>query len=68
MYHYTSDITKFIDQYLEKHPDEQANRLQHRHKLWDVTLDQEELEEFKLGEVTKKPYTYFPNPVQADDN
>ncbi|PZO95446.1 MAG: DUF3460 domain-containing protein [Haemophilus parainfluenzae] len=62
MYHYTSDVTDFIRDFLKKHPEERKRQLRHRNKLWDVHLNQNELSQFDLGALHKKPYTYFPNP------
>lgn len=62
MYHYISDTTKFMEEFLKNHPTEQERRLRHRNKLWDVTLNSAEEIQFQLGDIPKKPYTYFPNP------
>ncbi|QRN40638.1 MAG: DUF3460 family protein [Neisseriaceae bacterium] len=64
MYHYTSDTTHFMQDFLQNNPKEQDQRLKHRNKLWDVTLNFDELIQFELGEIPKKPYTYFPNIEQ----
>ncbi|MCV2503264.1 MAG: DUF3460 family protein [Neisseriaceae bacterium] len=61
MYHYTSDTTQFVQDFLENNPKEQEQRLKHRNKLWDVKLNPAELIQFELGAIPKKPYTYFPN-------
>lgn len=42
MYHYKSDATQFIDDYIEKHPQEAEQRLKNRALLWDVELSPEE--------------------------
>ena len=42
MYHYQSDATQFLNAYLEKHPEEEKNRLQNRALLWDVELNPED--------------------------
>lgn len=58
MYHYQSETTQFLNDFLEKHPEEQENRLKNRKLLWDVELDTESLKGFEAARVPKKPYTY----------
>lgn len=58
MYHYQSDTTQFLNQYLEKNPQEAEQRLKNRALLWDVELNPEEQEAFKASQLPKKPYTY----------
>ena len=59
MYDYQSDATKFLNEYIEKHPEEAERRLQNRHLLWDVELKPEEQADFAAAKVAKKPYTYY---------
>jgi len=42
MYDYQSDATKFLNEYIEKHPEEAERRLKNRDLLWDVELKAEE--------------------------
>lgn len=58
MYHYQSDATKFLNEYLEQHPEEAEQRLKNRGLLWDVELNPEEQAQFEAAKVAKKPYTY----------
>lgn len=58
MYHYQSDITQFLNEYLANHPEEAEQRLKNRGLLWDVTLNPEEQKQFAAAKIAKKPYTY----------
>ena len=42
MYDYQSDATKFLNEYIEKHPEEAERRLKNRSLLWDVELNPED--------------------------
>jgi len=59
MYDYQSDATKFLNEYIEKHPEEAERRLKNRDLLWDVELKAEEQAAFAAASVAKKPYTYY---------
>ena len=59
MYDYQSDATKFLNEYIEKHPEEAERRPKNRALLWDVELRPEEQEGFAAANVAKKPYTYY---------
>ncbi|MGF6148712.1 Protein of uncharacterised function (DUF3460) [Kingella potus] len=59
MYDYQSEATKFLNDYIEKHPEEAERRLQNRRLLWDVELKPEEQADFAAAAVAKKPYTYY---------
>ncbi len=61
MYNYQSDTTRFLNDYLEKNPQEAEKRLENRALLWDVELNSEEQEGFAASEVAKKPYAYQPD-------
>ena len=58
MYDYQSDATKFIDEYLEKHPQEADQRLKNRNLLWDVELNPEDEAGFEAAALPKPPYAY----------
>ncbi|MDO5687338.1 MAG: DUF3460 family protein [Neisseria sp.] len=58
MYNYQSDITRFLDDYLEKHPQEAAQRMENRAKLWDVELNPIEQEDFAAAGVARGAYAY----------
>lgn len=61
MYHYQSETTQFLNQYLQQHPDVAAERLENRALLWDVTLNAEEQQNFEAAKLPKKPYAYQPD-------
>ena len=48
---YQSDTTKFLNDYLQQHPEEAERRLKNRALLWDVELNAEEQEAFKAAAV-----------------
>ena len=50
---YQSDTTKFLNDYLQQHPEEAERRLKNRALLWDVELNAEEQESFKAAAVAK---------------
>ncbi|MDF7676229.1 DUF3460 family protein [Neisseriaceae bacterium ESL0693] len=58
MYNYQSDATQFLNQYLEKNPEEAKARLQHRNLLWDVELNPEDEAGFAAAALPKKGYPY----------
>lgn len=58
MYDYQSDATKFIDEYLEKHPQEADQRMKNRNLLWDVELNPEDEAGFEAAALPKPPYAY----------
>ena len=59
MYHYKSEATQFLEEYIEQHPEEAKQRLKNRGLLWDVELNPEEQADFAAGKIAKKPYTYY---------
>lgn len=58
---YQSDITRFLNEYLQQHPEEAAQRLKNRGLLWDVELNPEEQANFEAAKLPKKPYAYQPD-------
>ncbi len=58
MYDYQSDATKFIDEYIEKNPQEAEQRLKNRALLWDVELNPEDQADFEAAALPKPPYAY----------
>lgn len=58
---YQSDVTQFLNQYLEQHPEEAEQRLKNRGLLWDVTLNPEAEAGFEAAKLPKKPYAYQPD-------
>lgn len=61
MYNYQSDATQFLNNYLQKNPQEAEQRLKNRNLLWDVELDSEEQAGFEAAKLPKKPYAYQPD-------
>jgi len=56
--HYESDITRFLNQYKQEHPDVEQRQREGRARLWDKELDPELLEGFKQAKVAQRPYVY----------
>ncbi|WP_274571380.1 DUF3460 family protein [Neisseria leonii] len=61
MYHYQSDATRFINDYLEQNPQEAEQRLKNRGILWDVAVNPEEQANYEAAKLPKKPYAYQPD-------
>ena len=61
MYHYQSEATQFLNDYLTQHPEEAEQRLKNRVLLWDVQLNPEEQTQFEAAKLPKKPYAYQPD-------
>ncbi|MFA5596991.1 MAG: DUF3460 family protein [Pusillimonas sp.] len=55
---YESEITRFLKQYKEQHPDVEQRQREGRARLWDKNLDAELQEQFKAGRVQQSPYVY----------
>lgn len=58
MYHYQSDFTQFMNDYLQKNPQEAKQRLENRAILWDVQLSPKEQKEFQAASVQRGSYAY----------
>jgi Protein of unknown function (DUF3460) len=59
--HYESEITRFLRQYKERHPDAEKRQREGRALLWDKDQDPELLEGFRAARVPQKPYVYQPD-------
>ncbi len=55
---YESEITQFLKQYKQQHPDVEQRQREGRARLWDKNLDPDLQEQFKAGRVQQKPYVY----------
>lgn len=55
---YESEITKFLKDYKQKHPDAEQKQRDGRSRLWDRAQDSELLEGFRQGKVSQRPYVY----------
>ncbi len=56
--HYTSDITQFITELKQQHPNLEAEQLAGRARLWDKAVDRSESLEFAEAHLAQKPYVY----------
>lgn len=56
--HYESEITQFLNDYKRKHADTEQRQREGRGRLWDKNLDPEQLEYFRAGRVSQRPYVY----------
>ncbi|WP_293759823.1 DUF3460 family protein [uncultured Aquitalea sp.] len=57
---YQSDFTKFMNDYLDKHPEVEQQRRDLRLTLWDRKVDLEDQRRWKESRVAQKPYVYQP--------
>ena len=57
---YQSDFTKFMNDYLDKHPEVEQQRRDLRLTLWDRKVDLEDPRRWKESRVAQKPYVYQP--------
>lgn len=55
---YVSDFEKFIDGYMEQHPEVQEDQQHGWYIWWDHRLDLAELDKLRDNEVPAKPYQY----------
>ncbi|MFC4278958.1 DUF3460 family protein [Achromobacter aloeverae] len=55
---YESEITLFLKQYKQAHPDVEKRQREGRGLLWDKPQDPELLEGFRAARVQQKPYVY----------
>jgi hypothetical protein len=56
--HYTSDITRFIEEMKAGKPALEAEQRAGRELLWDRRLDRDLLKDFRAGRVAQRPYVY----------
>jgi len=56
--HYESDITKFINEYKQRHADTEQRQREGRARLWDKNIDPELHENYRAGRVHQRPYVY----------
>ena len=56
---YESDITKFIREFLERHPEVVEKQKKHRATWWDRPQKLEERKALDDARVPKKPYEYY---------
>lgn len=58
---YQSEITQFLRDYKQAHPDVEQRQRDGRARLWDRPQDAEQQEGFKAARVPQKPYVYQSN-------
>jgi hypothetical protein len=58
---YESDLTKFMREFLDRHPEELANRQKGRALWWDKPQDLESLRRAAESRVPQKAYYYEPD-------
>jgi hypothetical protein len=58
---YVSEFTKFMDGFLEQHPEVDTERRELRLKLWDTALDLDDQRRWRESRVPQKPYVYQPD-------
>lgn len=58
---YVSDFTKFIDAWLDQHPEEREERSKGRALWWDKPQDAAEQQRRLAARVAQKPYPYQPD-------
>lgn len=55
---YVSDHTKFMREWLDKHPEEREEQKKGRALWWDKPQDMDTQREYAAGRVAQKPYPY----------
>jgi len=58
---YESEITEFLKNYKQQHPDTEQRQREGRARLWDKYIDPELQEDFKAAKVPQQPYVYYEN-------
>jgi len=58
---YQSDFTRFMNDYLEHHPEVEAQRREYRLTFWDRQVDRDDQRRWKASQVPQKPYVYQPD-------
>jgi hypothetical protein len=58
---YQSDFTRFMNDFLQQHPEVDAQRRELRLTWWDRKLDLDDLRRWREAKVAQKPYVYQPD-------
>lgn len=58
---YESEITEFLKNYKQQHPDTDQRQREGRARLWDKYIDPELQEDFKAATLPQQPYVYYGN-------
>lgn len=56
---YESDTTRFIREFLQKHPEVVEKQREARSTWWDRPQDREQRKKFEDARLPKKPYEYY---------
>lgn len=64
---YVSELTRFMDQFLEEHPEITADQRRGFHIYWDRKVDFAEQEKAREDSVPVDSYYYFGNPWPHDE-
>lgn len=56
---YESDVTRFIRDFLNKHPEVVEKQRAARSTWWDRPQNREQLKTFEEARAPKKPYEYY---------
>lgn len=59
---YESDVTRFLRELLEKHPELKDLQKKNRATWWEKKLDLDQLKHYERSQAPKQPYAYFPLP------
>jgi Protein of unknown function (DUF3460). len=58
---FESDVTRFLKEFKQRHPETEQAQREGRARLWDKTLDAELQEGYKQSRIPQKPYVYQTN-------
>ncbi len=58
-HNYESDVTRFIRDFLDRHPEVRDKQQKARATWWDRPQDFEERKRLEQARVPKKPYEYY---------
>lgn len=56
---YESDTTRFIREFLQKHPEVVEKQREARSTWWDRPQDREQRKKFEAARLPMKPYEYY---------
>lgn len=58
---YQSEFTKFMNEWLDQHPEEREEQKKGRALWWDKPQDLETMKRYRAAKVAQKPYPYQPD-------
>ncbi len=56
---YKSEITEFIQEFKQAHPDTDSKQREGRARLWDKPIDSEIQEGYRAAKLPQPPYVYY---------